>query len=449
MAAKITDFFDVCKRECNILCFSHQIVDNPNNLCLFCYPNRNNMVIFWIFSIILLDIVAFRGIGFVFPKFGMRRRHGLKIVFVVQLVCALTIIIGGFFLQRHTHNYRLIAVYYYLFGLLLLLYVPKMLFALSLALEIVIWKHRKKSRYSRNSPRRLVAKLGLVMGAVFIGFFIWGVFWERFHYRISPIEIEIAELPEKFDGFKIVQISDLHAGSAFGNVHRFQESIDLVNQQCPDIIVFTGDFVNNFAEEMVPFIPMFSCLEAAAGKFAVMGNHDYGGYYDWASPVDSVRNQQAIEQNAARMGFDLLKNRAVVIEKDSANRIALVGVENWGNRKRRPKLGDIAMATGFVRDIPCKILLSHDPSFWDEKIKGQTDILLTLSGHTHGAQVGLRLGKYRISPSQLMFRRAIGLYRSGRQYMYVNSGLGVIGFPGRPGMSPEITVIELKKSNRL
>jgi predicted MPP superfamily phosphohydrolase len=278
----------------------------------------------------------------------------------------------------------------------------------------------------------------------YIVLMIWGVFYERYHYQVNRVEIACDALPAKFDGFKIVQISDLHAGSLFGSVHRMERLTDMVNRQQADIIVFTGDFVNNFAEEIVPVIPIFSRMEALTGKFAILGNHDYGIYYKWETPAGKAKNQQELEKNIALMGFDLLKNRATVIEKDSANRIAIAGVENWGIRKRHPKLGNIATATASVQDVPFKILLSHDPSFWQEHIKGKTDIPLTLSGHTHGMQMGVRLGEKRYSPAQMAHTYFAGLYRENDQYLYVNTGLGVIGFPGRIGMPPEITVITLK-----
>ena len=221
----------------------------------------------------------------------------------------------------------------------------------------------------------------------------------------------------------------------------------MINAQNPDLIVFTGDMVNNFAEEAYPLIPIFSQLEAKDGKYAVLGNHDYGGYYDWEEPADSVNNHIDLERCIATMGFVLLNNQAVVIGRDNLNRIALIGVENWGVEEYRPKQGAVESAMWPVSDAPFKILLSHDPSHWVEKIRQKTDITLTLSGHTHGMQMGVKVGKKRFSPARMRYRYWAGLYREGRQYLYVNRGLGVVGFPGRIGMPPEITVIRLKTKN--
>jgi predicted MPP superfamily phosphohydrolase len=268
------------------------------------------------------------------------------------------------------------------------------------------------------------------------------------------VEISFDNRPAAFDGYKIVQISDVHAGSFDGSVRYFQKAADLINSQQPDLIVFTGDMVNNFAEETVPLIPIFSQLYARDGKYAVLGNHDYGGYYDWDTPADSVNNHETLKSAIEKMGFALLNNQSAALGRDHSdsspdtltNRIALIGTENWGKGERRPKYADLEKATETVRDIPFKLLLSHDPLFWHETVKDRTDISLTLSGHTHGMQFGVKLGKKRYSFGILRgYRYLAGLYQTNRKYLYVNRGLGVIGFPGRIGMSPEITVITLRK----
>ncbi len=399
--------------------------------------------------IVLLDILTVWGIKQVFPRFSFRYRKGIWVVFAIQIFLSLVIVIGGFFLKNHTRDYHLFATYYYLFGVMLVVYLPKGLFAIflifdSLAAAIRIDRRRRRHLSPRRSPH-ILAKVGLMCSLLLMGTIIWGILYGRYQYTIELVEIRFSNLPSGFDGFKIVQISDIHAGSFAGSTEHFQKAVDLINAQNPDIIVFTGDMVNNFAEEAYPLVPILSKLHAQEGKYAILGNHDYGGYYDWDTPADQDANLLKLEQAIVQMGFTLLNNQAVVLSKDSVNQIAIVGIENWGYKLRHPKKGDLERATESVHHIPFKILLSHDPSFWEEKIAGKTDIQLTLSGHTHGMQMGVRLLKKRYSPAQLEYQRWAGLYYEKGQYLYINRGLGVIGFPGRVGMSPEITVITLKK----
>ncbi|MDR1673317.1 MAG: metallophosphoesterase [Bacteroidales bacterium] len=387
--------------------------------------------------VVVADVFTVRGVRGVFPQFSGRHARGIRTAVVAQAVFALVVTVSGFLLQYRVHDYRWFTVYYYLFGLLLVLYGPKLLFVVSFFADMLFFRRKQ---------RHIFAKCGIAASIVLTAFMVWGVFCGRFDYRVERISLTCNALPDRFDGFRIVQLSDLHAGGMYGYAHRLVQMVDIVNEIQPDVIAFTGDFVNNFAEELPPVIPVLSRLRAEAGKFAILGNHDYGGYSGWASPADSVQNQRALEGNISLMGFRLLKNEAVVLEKDSANRIAIVGVENWGTRKRKnyPRRGDIVAATS-VSDVPFKILLSHDPTFWQQHINGKTTIQLTLSGHTHGTQMGIWLGKKRFSPLQIMFPYWAGLYSENGQYLYVNNGVGVIGFPGRIGMPPEITVIELKK----
>ncbi len=408
---------------------------------------------FWVMAalIVLLDIVTFRGIKITFPKFADRRKRGLRIAVIVQVLFSLTIVLGGFFLNGHIRDYRLFALYYYLFGLMLALYLPKVLFALFLMIDwpiSALSRRKRRSRYSASrKPRHISAKFGFAVCLLLTCLVVWGILFGRHDYTINPVEVKFDSLPPAFDGYKIVQISDVHAGSFFGFTGRFQKAVEMINAQNPDLIVFTGDMVNNFAEEAYPLIPVFSELKARDGKYAVLGNHDYGVYYEWETCIEEETNLEELEQAITRMGFDLLNNRAVVLTKGNLDRIALVGVENWGIAKRHPKKGDIEQATDSVRNIPFKILLSHDPSFWTEKIEGKTDIALTLSGHTHGGQVGIKFRRKYYGPSMIEYPYWSGLYQVGNQYLYVNRGLGVIGYPGRIGILPEITVITLRSEN--
>ena len=400
---------------------------------------------------IVLDIVTFRGIKRIFPEFGFRKRRTVRIVFTIQALLVLGILLGGLLLKNHVRDYRLTALYYYLFGGVMALYFPKLLFVAVLIVDWLLLAINRRKRHSRRLPprrsRHVFAKCGIAVCLFFAVLLIWGMLFGNRNYTVEPVEITLDALPPAFDGYRIVQISDIHAGSFFGKTGCFREAVDIINRLHPDVIVFTGDMVNNFAEETDPLIPVFSQLNAKDGKYAVLGNHDYGKYYEWADVEDQADNRKALETAIARMGFELLNNSAVPLEKDSSNRIALVGVENWGAAKRHPKEADIGKAAEAVNDIPFKILLSHDPSYWCEKIVGKTDPALTLSGHTHGGQIGFKLGKNRLGPIKLRYRYWAGLYHSGNQYLYINRGLGVIGYPGRIGMPPEITLITLKKGS--
>ena len=390
----------------------------------------------------LLDLVTVRGIKRTFPQFAFRHQQEIRRILIIQVSVMVTILFGGTLIARRISDYRLIAGYYYLFGFLFALYVPKLVYAVFLMID---WGVSTIIVKSLRKPRHLLAKNGLWISTIFIFVVLWGMFFERYRFTVEHVEISFEHLPDAFDGYKIVQVSDIHVGSSAGTVQRFKKAVELINAQEPDLFVFTGDMVNNFANETTPLIPLFSQTNARDGKFAILGNHDYGGYFNWNNSADSVANQKALETAIRQMGFVLLKNQSVTIRR-CTDSIALIGTENWGISKKHPKQGDLVKAMDSAQHIPFKLLLSHDPSFWTQWVKGKTDIALTLAGHTHGMQMGLKLGKQHYNPLYLLrFRYLTGLYRTDKQYLYVNRGLGVIVFPGRIGMSPEITVITLRK----
>ena len=395
------------------------------------------------FLIVLLDVITEKGFHKIFPQFGTRHRRAIRKALIIQAAASVAIIIGGSIFQQYIGDYRIIAVYYYIFGLIVTIYLPKAIFVSFLfAGRSISWIRERRGKRSEK-PRDILAKCGFWTGLAAIAIVIWGIFFGRFNFTIHHEKICDSNLPPSFNGYKIVQFTDVHAGSFFGSAERFREAVDKINDQAPDLIVFTGDMVNNFADEAVPIIPFFSQLKARDGKYAVLGNHDYGGYTQWKNPADSVANHEALKNAITQMGFELLQNRSVVISRSDSARIALIGTENWGVKKRYPKRANLTKAMQSVNDIPFRVLLSHDPSYWPQEVKGKTDIALTLSGHTHGMQTGVKLGKRHYSFAFFRFPYWGGLYQTGRQYLYVNCGLGVIAFPGRIGMSPEITVITL------
>jgi predicted MPP superfamily phosphohydrolase len=217
----------------------------------------------------------------------------------------------------------------------------------------------------------------------------------------------------------------------------------LANEQQADILFFTGDLVNNFYEELNGWIPILGQLKAKYAKYSILGNHDYGNYYHWKSETDKSENFRKIQEAEAQMGFKMLNNQSEVFTLNN-EKIAIIGVENWGHHPF-PQYADYEKASKDVLDIPFKILLTHDPTHWDAKIQGKTDVDLALSGHTHGMQFGVHIAGKEWSPAEFKYPHWAGLYQEGKQYLYVNRGLGVIGYPGRVGMPPEITVIELKR----
>lgn len=282
--------------------------------------------------------------------------------------------------------------------------------------------------------------LGLGLGGTLFGTLLFG-FGNKYNYQIKKIKLSFKNLPEAFKGMRMVHISDIHSGS-FQDIRAVNKGIDLILKQQPDLIVFTGDLVNDRAAEMEPYQNSFGRLTAPLGVFSTLGNHDYGDYVQWPTAQAKLDNLEALKKVHANMGWRLLMNEHVVLEKNG-EKIALLGIENWGAKARFPKYGKMDLAYPGTENIPFKILLSHDPSHWDAQILPEyPGIDLMLSGHTHGMQFGLENPYFKWSPVQWMYKQWAGLYEQGAQKLYVNRGYGFIGYPGRVGILPEITVIE-------
>ena len=292
--------------------------------------------------------------------------------------------------------------------------------------------------------RKFVSQISLGLAAIPFMSFIYGIVQGKYNYKILKYQLTFKDLPEAFDGFTITQISDIHSGS-FTNKEKIQYGVDLINKQKSDIMLFTGDIVNNKADEMDNWIDVFDKLEAKEGKYSILGNHDYGDYMDWDNPQDKIDNFQKVKDIHQKIGFDLLLDEHRYLEKDG-QKIALLGVENWG--KGFNQAGDLKRAAIGVEKEDFKILMSHDPSHWEEKVKKDPfNYQLTLSGHTHGLQMGIEIpGWFKWSPSKYAYKQWAGLYKEADRVINVNRGFGYHAFPGRVGIWPEITVIELKKS---
>ena len=284
--------------------------------------------------------------------------------------------------------------------------------------------------------------LGIAAGSTLFGTLLVG-FKNQYHYEVRKIKINFANLPAAFKGLKIIHISDIHSGS-FMDKKSVEHGIDLIMEQQADLILFTGDLVNNEATEMDDYKDIFSKLKAPMGVFSTLGNHDYGDYVRW--PIKGVSKQQNLinlQKVHADMGWRLLMNEHVALEKNG-EKIALLGIENWSAKARFPKHGKMNEAHAGTEVYPFKILMSHDPSHWDAQVRPQfPSVDLMLSGHTHGMQFGVELPGFKWSPVQYMYPQWGGLYEQDKQKLYVNRGFGFLGYPGRVGIMPEITLIEL------
>lgn len=338
--------------------------------------------------------------------------------------------------------------FFFLVGAVMLTLMPKLLFVVFHLLEDIISLGRqpfvsKPSGAAGEQIDRLtfLSQTGAVLAAIpFVGIG-YGMLKGRFNFRVEREILTFKNLPKAFDGLRIVQLSDLHVGSFFNNHEAVQKGIEMVNELEPDIILFTGDMVNDRAMELDGWIPVLSQLKAKMGKYSVLGNHDYGDYYTWASEQEKADNMRQLQSYQQQMGFDLLLDEHRVIEKDG-ERFSLLGIQNWG-AGGFAKYGNLAATMQGSDDAGFQLLMSHDPSHWDAQVLGKTNIDLALAGHTHGSQFGVKIANWEWSPVQYRYKRWGGLYTEGKQHLYVNRGFGYIGFPGRVGMPPEITVLEL------
>tara|TARA_Y200000002_G_C22636741_1_gene644988 strand:+ start:277 stop:1323 length:1047 start_codon:yes stop_codon:yes gene_type:complete len=292
--------------------------------------------------------------------------------------------------------------------------------------------------------RKFLSQLALILASIPFGALMYGMYRGKYNYKVMSYEIEFDDLPNSFDGFTISHISDIHCGS-FDNYEKVKYGIELINKQKSDVIMFTGDIVNNISAELDTWKDLFSELTAKHGVYSILGNHDYGDYMQWNSDDEKIKNFENLKKIQQQMGFRLLLNENDSIINGSES-IAVVGVENWGAGGFK-KAGDLKKATSGLSSKEFKILLSHDPSHWNAEVTPSENYFpLTLSGHTHGMQFGIDIpGWIKWSPIKWRYPQFAGLYKKAKEYLYVNRGFGYLAYPGRVGMWPEITVITLKK----
>ena len=403
--------------------------------------------------IVCIDLYAYKGLKvFLLDIQKDWLRIGIKFFYWLVFAGFAIGLVSAFTISPGEQPYKMYSLYYYMFGFTLLLYLPKLFFIVFELIDDMIyavqWVANKFSTPDVGEGRQIsrvkfLYQAGAIVGAIPFLSVAYGMIKGRFDFRVLREQLTFSNLPKAFDGFKVVQISDAHLGSFFDNYKPVETAIEMVNALEPDIIVFTGDLVNNYSEEAENWIPLFRKFKAKHGKFSVVGNHDYGDYVKWKDNNAKADNFKRLQQIHKEMGFNILMNQGESIDING-EKISLLGVENWGV-KPFPQYGDVTAAKADTEETPFKILLSHDPSHWDEVVrKEHSDVDITLSGHTHGMQFGIELGNIKWSPVKYRYPRWGGLYKEGEQYLYVNRGFGYLGFPGRVGMPPEITLLELK-----
>lgn len=403
--------------------------------------------IIFLATLLALDLYAYQAVVAWTSPWKATRRKWTRAIYGLLSLAAYTLLLLNIFEVTDgwgKNGKNLVRVFLFLFWLCKLPIV--LILLIDDIRRGVTWVLNKVSPVTeRNTSRsRFLAKAALVAGGVPLATLTYGIVRNAYRYRRFAVDVPIQDLPDGLDGFKIVQISDMHSGS-WTKSEPLKDAIALINSEAADLICFTGDLVNNEATEMLPFVDIFKEVKAKHGVYSILGNHDYGDYHQWPSPEAKLENMELLYQTHANLGWNLLRDENRILEIDG-HRLAVLGVENWGAAFRFPRKADLAKAYQGVEDCDCKILLSHDPTHWDARIRpGYPDIDLTLSGHTHGFQFGIEIPGFKWSPAKYIYKQWAGLYQQGKQFLYVNRGLGFLGYPGRVGILPEVTVLTLRK----
>lgn len=371
-----------------------------------------------------------------------------SVVFIVYLI---------YYIAAHNRNDVQSHLFQWTIGLFLLIYLPKIILTLVLFSEDVFRFFTGLFGYisNRNSAetflperRKFISQVALGLAAIPFTSILYGMTKGKYNFKVIKKTLFFPDLPESFDGTTITHISDIHSGS-FDDKEKIEYAIDLINEQQSDLVLFTGDIVNTKSTEMHPWVDTFKRIHnPVLGKYSVLGNHDYGEYFQWDSQIEKAQNFADIKDLHRQIDFKLLLNENVEIKKGNDS-IKLIGVENWGVKFKQA--GDLKLASKGVAKEDFKILMSHDPSHWDAEVQHDNHHYhLTLSGHTHGFQFGIEIpGWIKWSPVQYVYKQWAGLYENEGRYVYVNRGFGFHAYPGRVGIMPEITVIELKKGEKV
>ena len=409
-------------------------------------------VIVFISMMILLDTYFFQAVKNVTQSFSPKTK---TVVYTVYWSITILAVIGFLLFVYTEQNVLGKRIRTYLFAVIIGLFLAKIIGLVFLLVDDlrrgIQWLSGKlffgntdMDEMSGDGITRsaFLSWLGIAAGTTLFGSLLYG-FTNQYKYQIKRVSLVFDSLPSSFKGLKIIHISDIHSGS-FMDKKAVAHGIEMIKKEQADLILFTGDLVNDKATEMENYVDVFSQLTAPMGVFSTLGNHDYGDYVQW--PINGITKEQNLlnlQKVHADMGWRLLMNEHVVLKKDT-DEIALIGIENWSAKARFPKHGRMDLAHAGAEKYPFKILMSHDPSHWDAQVKTDyKDVDLMLSGHTHGMQFGVELPGFKWSPVQYMYPQWAGLYESNKQKLYVNRGFGFIGYPGRVGELPEITIIEL------
>ncbi len=398
--------------------------------------------------LLVLDLYIFQAVK-VLTTTSRYRQYIYYAFWLVSLLCILGLLLFVFtdpdLLGRKIRMY--------IFAFVVMLFLSKLIAVVFLITDdlrrIALWTITKgfsaapeKSEISNHISRSaFLSWLGLAAGSTLFGTMVYG-FSNKYNYTLKRLQLSFSNLPASFKGFKILQISDIHSGS-LTDINAVAHGVQMIMKQEADLILFTGDLVNDRAGEMKVFLDLFSKLSAPMGVFSILGNHDYGDYVHWPyHGITKAQNLENIKKIHAKLGWHLLLNEHVILEREG-EKIALLGIENWSAKSNFPSFGKLDEAYKGTEHFPFKILMSHDPSHWDAEVRPKyPDIDLMLSGHTHGMQFGVELPGVKWSPVQYMYKQWAGLYEEANQKLYVNRGFGFIGYPGRVGILPEITIIE-------
>jgi predicted MPP superfamily phosphohydrolase len=403
----------------------------------------------------LIDFYVFKGVKTVFSTSSIPVKRTAAWAYwsvnIAFLICALYAVFHFSFNTKHTS-----VMFEFVAGAFVLLYIPKLIFGVFLLGEDIFRLLRATGvgvyKLAATTPaplemfesrRKFISQFATVVAGIPFLSILYGVSKGKYNFKIHKVEVAFKDLPKEFDGFTITQISDIHSGS-FTDQEPVKHAVKMANDQKSDVIFFTGDLVNSISDEMDPWIDVFKELKAPMGVYSIFGNHDYGDYAKWYSLDQKKANLEKLVNVHKQLGFHLMRNENLKLERNGAA-IDLIGVENWG-KGHFSKYGDLDKALVGTDPNSFKILLSHDPSHWEEKVmyNDSDHIHLTFSGHTHGMQFGIEVPGIKFSPAQFRYKRWGGLYEENNRYLYVNRGLGFLGFPGRVGIWPEITVVRLR-----
>jgi len=404
--------------------------------------------------LLCIDIYSFQAIRTACENLSHSTRRWIYIFFWAVSAVMLSMFLIGLFSDFFVSHKVLRN---YLLGFLFATYFSKLILVIFLLFDdigrlvrwiISLFNHPGEAiapEHPTISRSLFVSQAALVVSALPFASLMYGIVFGAYDYKVRRLKLTFANLPKAFNGFKILQVSDIHTGS-FVETEHLQKAVDMINAEKADLVLFTGDLVNNKTDEVYSYMDVLKQIKAPMGVYSSLGNHDYGDYSSWPTEAEKHKNLTDFFQVHKDLGWTLLRNENRMLTKDGQS-IALAGSENWGGSMRFPKYGNLNQTISGIKDNPFTILMSHDPSHWDAQILNHPyNFDLTLAGHTHGFQFGIDTKLVKWSPSQYFYKQWAGLYKKGQKYIYVNRGLGFLGYPGRAGIRPEITVIELRSA---